>query len=741
MERKGYWEDTYFTWSYSPIRDAAGRVRGLFCAVTEETERVRAEAERDRLAAQRQLALDGARLGWWHYDPVTRVSTFDQRYAEIFGVTGPQRPNDEILKRLHPDDLPGVWAKVEAALDPVDPKPYSAEYRIVRDDGSVRWIEARGSATFESDGENAACRATSFVGTVADITGRKWAEQLLAAQNRALQLAAAGAPLSEILGALTAAVEEQSGGQAIAAVLLVGEDECTLRTGAAPNLPAEYCAAIDGIKAKEGLGTCADAAARNQVVVTPDLAAARSSQGLAHLPLALGLKAAWSMPIRASDGQVLGTFGTYFRECREPTERERQVVEGMCRVAALAIERRRSEDEREHLLQRERDARADAEAANRAKDKFLAVLSHELRTPLSPVVMTIPAMEIDPDMPFKFHEDLAMVRRNIDLEVKLIDDLLDLSRVTSGKLRLHTQPVRVHELLTHVLRSSANESAGKRLSVRHEFHATNDRLTADPARLQQVFWNLLRNAVKFTPEGGEITLSTRNADQDGHLLVEVRDSGVGIPPDILPRVFDAFEQGDARMTRQFGGLGLGLAIAKAVVEMHGGTITADSDGRDRGAVFTVRLATVSLDAAAVPRAGGRAPGGRNGSASPRVLLVEDHPDTARTLSRLLQTHGYDVRTASSVASALQLAAAEPFDVVVSDIGLPDATGYELMEQIKARHGISGIALSGYGMEDDMKRSRDAGFVDHVVKPVNVQQLETVIGRLLAGDYSPWTSPS
>jgi two-component system CheB/CheR fusion protein len=188
------------------------------------------------------------------------------------------------------------------------------------------------------------------------------------------------------------------------------------------------------------------------------------------------------------------------------------------------------------------------------------------------------------------------------------------------------------------------------------------------------------------------------------------------------------------MTRQFGGLGLGLAIAKAVVEMHGGTIIADSQGRDRGATFTVRLDAVPGHTTAHHRAGGRDTRGPNGSPHPRVLLVEDHPDTARTLSRLLQTYGYDVRTASSVASALQLAAAEPFDIVVSDIGLPDATGYELMEQIKTRHGISGIALSGYGMEDDMKRSREAGFVDHVVKPVNVQQLEAVIGRVLAGDY-------
>jgi two-component system CheB/CheR fusion protein len=215
-------------------------------------------------------------------------------------------------------------------------------------------------------------------------------------------------------------------------------------------------------------------------------------------------------------------------------------------------------------------------------------------------------------------------------------------------------------------------------------------------------------------------------------LIEVKDSGVGIPPEVLPRIFDAFEQGEQRMMRQFGGLGLGLAIARAVVEMHGGTISAASDGRDQGATFIVRL-----DAAAPARKTTDAPAAgpqaavRVDPARSRVLLVEDHPDTARTLARLLTLSGYEVQTAHSVASALQLADTEPFDVVVSDIGLPDATGYELMEQVRDRFGIKGIALSGYGMEEDMRKSRKAGFVEHVLKPVNVSQLSAVIRRVVS----------
>jgi len=212
----------------------------------------------------------------------------------------------------------------------------------------------------------------------------------------------------------------------------------------------------------------------------------------------------------------------------------------------------------------------------------------------------------------------------------------------------------------------------------------------------------------------------------------VIDTGVGIPPEVLPRVFDAFEQGSAGTTRQFGGLGLGLAIAKAVVEMHGGTIGVTSEGHHRGATFAVEFDTLAAAKNTDASAGGPILTDRAPAEFSRVLLVEDHPDTARTLAKLLQNAGYAVKTAHSAASALHLAAAEPFDVIVSDIGLPDATGYELMVQIRDRHGIKGIALSGYGMEDDMRKSREAGFVDHVVKPVNVAQLDAVIRRVTSG---------
>ncbi|MDB5292224.1 MAG: hypothetical protein JWL69_3465 [Phycisphaerales bacterium] len=401
------------------------------------------------------------------------------------------------------------------------------------------------------------------------------------------------------------------------------------------------------------------------------------------------------------------------------------------RTALRARERQyQMRDDLARRVQAEQDLRAAnaaAEAASRAKDRFLAVLSHELRTPLSPIVMTVTSMCEDPSLSPMVKQDLAMVRRNIELETKLIDDLLDLSRVITGKLRLRVQPARVHELLGFAMENCASELSSKKQLVELELKAVDDHVNADPARLQQVFWNLLKNAAKFTGESGHIVVRSSNPS-DSLVEVVIEDDGVGIAPDILPKIFDAFEQGDARNIQQFGGLGLGLAISKAIVDIHGGTIRAHSAGKDLGARFTVQLPVTSR------KASERAPdhpsgNGRAHATRPRLLLVEDHADTAQILAKLLSRSGYPVKTAGTVADALDLAAAEPFDLLVSDIGLPDATGYDLMSQLRDRYRMRGIALSGYGMEEDMRRSQEAGFADHVTKPVNFADLEAVIQRL------------
>ncbi len=371
-------------------------------------------------------------------------------------------------------------------------------------------------------------------------------------------------------------------------------------------------------------------------------------------------------------------------------------------------------------------AREQAEAASSAKDKFLAVLSHELRTPLTPVVMTVVAMDMNPDLAPDMRDDVAMIRRNLELETRLIDDLLDLSRVTTGKLRLSSEMVDVISAVRHACETCRPLILEKGIQLHCDLPPHAYHVKADPTRFQQVLWNLLKNAAKFTPDRGDIYVSVAKADED-RVRIQVRDTGVGIAPEVLPKIFDAFEQGDASVTRQFGGMGLGLAISKALVEMHNGTISAESGGKHCGSTFTVELPAVlpKEDVHFMPANGGSG----NGDGALRVLIVEDHADTARVLSRLLGASGHRVKTAGSVAAALELAGKEPFDVIVSDIGLPDATGYDLMKQIQARYPMKGIAMSGYGMDEDLRKSREAGFSDHIVKPANVAQLERTIRRV------------
>jgi CheY-like chemotaxis protein len=251
---------------------------------------------------------------------------------------------------------------------------------------------------------------------------------------------------------------------------------------------------------------------------------------------------------------------------------------------------------------------------------------------------------------------------------------------------------------------------------------------ADPARLQQVFWNLIKNGIKFTPEGGTITARLAAWDVDGVVRVEVSDDGVGIDPVVLPRIFDAFEQGDTDVTRLFGGLGLGLAITKGLVELHRGTITAFSAGRNLGSTFTVTLPAIAAPEGLVQTTASSPVPHAPLSAPTRILVVEDHEETRRVLVRLLRSKGHVVFACGTVQEALDVAAREVVDLVVSDLGLPDGTGHELMSTVATRHRLPGIALSGYGMEEDLRRSREAGFLEHLTKPVDLGRLDQAIRR-------------
>ena len=375
-------------------------------------------------------------------------------------------------------------------------------------------------------------------------------------------------------------------------------------------------------------------------------------------------------------------------------------------------------------------AKQQAEDANRAKDQFLAILSHELRTPLTPVLMTISQLRRDPNLSDEVLRDLEMLHRNVELEALLIDDLLDLTRIAHGKLELHSDAVNVHTSIDHALSIATADLTAKKLEVRRHLKATEHHCWADAARLQQVFWNLINNAVKFTPNEGTIEIRTHNDDHH-HIIVEIQDSGVGIDPAVQPRIFNAFEQGGSGVTSKFGGLGLGLAVSKRIIDLHHGTISVHSAGANQGATFTIvlRAMETSLLDGPVYYVQDSTP---NASRA-RILLVEDHSDTARVLLRLLERSGYDVGHADTLAAAKHLTEHRKFDLVISDLGLPDGSGLDLMRELRERHGLSGVALSGYGMDEDRAASKAAGFAEHFTKPIDPERLRSAVARLVTGD--------
>jgi len=386
---------------------------------------------------------------------------------------------------------------------------------------------------------------------------------------------------------------------------------------------------------------------------------------------------------------------------------------------------KRQAEERESLIREQaiaEHARVEAERASEAKDRFLAMLSHELRTPLTPVLASVFMLEREDNVPKVMHESLQLIRRNVELEARLIDDLLDLTRISKGKVQLSFEIVDAHTLLRNALEICQFEIEQKKLELRSEFAATKVHLQADPARLQQIFWNLIKNAVKFTPHGGKLGIRTTN-NGDGQFRLEVEDSGCGIDPGVLPRIFHAFEQAGRT---QLGGLGLGLAISKALVEAHHGSISAESQGRDSGATFTALFPTCERNA--IPESSD-APRSTAKRRSVRLLLVEDHEDTNRSLTRMLRRRGYEVHPANDIRSALDIATRKQFDVLVSDIGLPDGSGIDLLKALREKRDVFGIALSGYGMEEDIRRSGEAGFSHHLVKPVDLNKLDSIIQEM------------
>src|SRR5213595_120628 len=366
------------------------------------------------------------------------------------------------------------------------------------------------------------------------------------------------------------------------------------------------------------------------------------------------------------------------------------------------------------------------EAANQTKDNFLAMLSHELRTPLSPVLLAVENLQNKRPQTADAAATLEMIRRNIRVEQHLIDDLLDVTRISKGKLVLNLTSVNVHGQIRNVVETCRSEWAGKNIRMQLDLTAGDRFVVADEARFQQIVWNLVQNAIKFSREQGEVRISTVN-ESPGHLSIIVQDHGIGIEPEAMERIFNPFEQGERSLKRRFGGLGLGLAISKSLSEAHAATLTATSEGLNRGATFKLTIKTsalvahdgaISLPVDAKPRA------------PLRILLVDDHIDTCTVMGKLLAARGHRVTIAHDMKSALERIEAGGFDVVISDVGLPDGSGTELISKSKNR--LVGIAMSGFGTDADARRSLEAGFSQHLIKPVTMEKLDAALQAAMNG---------
>jgi signal transduction histidine kinase len=375
-------------------------------------------------------------------------------------------------------------------------------------------------------------------------------------------------------------------------------------------------------------------------------------------------------------------------------------------------------------------------AALRAKDDFLAALSHELRTPLNPVLLLASDAAQDLTLPAEVRSRFATIRANVELEARLIDDLLDITRFSHGKLSLNLETIEVIAVLQAAIETVQAEFVQKKIGLTLQLDENGARMKADAMRLQQIFWNIIKNAVKFTPAGGQVTITTKIFRDLDQLQICISDTGIGLTVQEISSIFNAFSQGEHAAngdSHRFGGLGLGLSISQKLVQLHSGSLQASSRGRGQGSAFTIELPILSCAEETATRLNASLVGEAQdvSSIEPeslgiRILLVEDHEPTRIALTQLLSRRKHEVLPAISLNEARTIASQERLDLVISDIGLPDGDGYALMAELRKNFGLKGIALTGYGMEQDVLRGKKAGFLGHLVKPIRMDRLDEML---------------
>ncbi|NJL38796.1 MAG: PAS domain-containing protein [Leptolyngbyaceae cyanobacterium SM1_4_3] len=638
--------------------------------------------------AQLQRALQIGKMGSWDWNLPTGKIIWSAGHFTLLGLQPNQcEPSYEVwLNSLHPADREGAEAALQRAM--TEQTEYRHEYRTVWQDGSIHWVEARGIFSY-----NALGQPDRMVGVLIDITERKQAEADLRESEARYRLLAEAIP--QFVWISNADGQNE----------YVNQQFCDY-TGLTP----QQMRGLDWLS-----------------IIHPDDLAMTRDRWLAAVETGLFYEIEYrfrradgtyrwflgqGIPLKDEQGRVLKWFGT----CTD-IEPQKQI-----------------EQARLHLLEQEQAARASAEQANRIKDEFLAVLSHELRTPLNPILGWSRLLRGGKLDAARTAYALETIERNAKLQTQLIEDLLDVSRILQGKFSLNRVPIDLAATISAALETVRLAAEAKSIQIQTNVDASVSQVVGDMARLQQVVWNLLSNAVKFTPQGGQIEVELK---QIGSLAqITVRDTGKGIVPEFLPHVFEYFRQADGATTRRFGGLGLGLAIVRHLVELHGGTVQADSPGEGQGATFTVRLplmpvATLLRDEAHVsvlvvddaPLTGSQ------------ILVVDDETDSREFIAFVLEQAGAVVTSISSGTEALQTITQATPDLVISDIGMPEMDGYMLLQQIRSQKLaclIPAIALTAYAGEYDRQQALQAGFQQHLSKPIEPNELIQAIAHLIIG---------
>lgn len=655
------------------------------------------------------LALAASKMGDWNWDTGTDLVNFSERAAEIFGIPpGPHMTWSNMRNLLHPDDRDRTRIAVEDAI--ATHSDYDIEYRVMRSDETTVWVAAKGRPYYDEIGQ-----VLGMMGVVQDISDRKQKDVEIAMLNRNLQ---------------NRVDDLQTLFEVIPIGILITEDpEFKLIR------PNPAFAQILGI------GTHGNASwTPPEPILAPPYKIFRDGKELTPEETPLRYAAIHGVPVEQAEVEIVRDDGARFNlfGYAAPLFDDQGQVRGAVGAFLDITERKQAEAEREQLLERERQARAVAvrEAArsadaNRIKDEFLAVLSHELRTPLNPILGWTKLLRTGKLDAEKAALALETIERNAKLQTQLIEDLLDISRILRGKLTLKVEVVDLVATIEAARETMRLAAEARSIQISTQLAPTPNPIMGDPNRLQQVVWNLLSNAVKFTAVGGRVDITLQTVDLDAQIIV--KDTGKGINPNFLPYVFDTFRQADGTTTRNFGGLGLGLAIVRQIVELHGGYVTAESPGDGLGSTFTVHLPLITELSNVVD--------GDKPCVQPlnlqnvRVLLVDDEPDTRALLTFVLQQQGATVVASASAEEALSVISQFAPNILLSDIGMANVDGYTLIRKIRAMSSpevslTPAIALTAYASDWDYQQALEAGFQKHLAKPVAPDVLLGAIAELL-----------